>query len=72
MKCQLCGKNRNQGNHRKCSKKLQKIYAPGTALHAEQVATIQGRKAERELLPDHYLGNVKLAGFKSKYSKYEQ
>ncbi len=45
LKCGWCGKNRNQGNHRKCSKELQKMYAPGTALYKEQLATRQGMLA---------------------------
>lgn len=73
LKCGWCGKNRNQGNHRKCSKELQKMYAPGTALYKEQLAIRQGMLAEREAINDlHHLGNMKHIGFKSKSNKYEQ
>lgn len=43
--CPICGKAKSSGNHRKCSRILQRMYAPGTKLHAERAAEEAGRKA---------------------------
>lgn len=49
--CEICGKYRNQGNHAKCSRIKQRMFAPGTALRAEQEATQRGRKNSYVWLP---------------------
>lgn len=43
-KCEICGKHRNVGSHKRCSREKQRMYAPGTALRAAQDAEQQGRK----------------------------
>ncbi len=43
-KCEICGNPRNVGSHRRCSRKKQRMYAPGTALRAAQDAEQQGRR----------------------------
>lgn len=49
--CTICGKNRNEGNHKKCSRIKQQQYAPGTALRAAQEAELKGKRESRVYLP---------------------
>ncbi|QPL10900.1 hypothetical protein PP754_gp059 [Pectobacterium phage Possum] len=49
--CPICGKLRAHYSHKECSRKLQRLYAPGTALHAEQAKDRAKRKAARVVLP---------------------
>lgn len=49
--CPICGKSKAHNNHRKCSRKLQKMYAPGTELWAETEAERLGRKASVVVKP---------------------
>lgn len=49
--CQICGKYKSRGNHKSCSRKLQQLYAPGTALEEEARKDRAGRKASRVVLP---------------------
>lgn len=44
-KCEICGKHRNVGSHKRCSKEKQRMYAPGTTLKVAQDAELQGRKS---------------------------
>lgn len=49
--CPICGKLRAHYNHKACSRELQRLYAPGTALHSEQEKDRANRKASRVVLP---------------------
>lgn len=49
--CPICGKLRAHYNHKACSRELQRLYAPGTALHEEQLKDRAKRKASRVVLP---------------------
>lgn len=71
--CQICGKPKAVGNHRKCSRELQRMYAPGTALHAERQKDKAGRLASRVVLPARRVDIVGgQSGFFSRCRKGEE
>lgn len=49
--CDICGKHRNVGSHKKCSRKRQRMYGPGTALRALQDAENAGRRKSYVFTP---------------------
>ena len=49
--CPVCGKLRAHHSHKACSRKLQRLYAPGTALYDEQAKDLANRKASRIIMP---------------------
>lgn len=68
--CAICGKAKSSGNHKACSRELQRMYAPGTALHKEQQLTLAGRKASVVVLPSRkHLGQIPRSGFFSRLRK---
>lgn len=71
--CPICGKARSAGNHRACSRELQRMYAPGTALHAERQLEMAGRKASKVVLPSRiHLSLSARSGFFSRSRKGEE
>lgn len=42
--CPICNKQKSQGNHKKCSKQIQKMYAKDTELGKARAQEIEARK----------------------------